>query len=210
MRLEHGPAPRPAALPGYIFFNLAGDVPAEDLVAAYGVRFRERYERVPLVSPIALHVHFRFRLPADWLAREGDAGPGWYQLDAPGLDDHVAAIKRILFNLGYLWAESHVAVQHAERRWTLEGGPPGVFVYARTLAGPSDRGQLLGPDPADVPGRIIPSPLLVRADLETVRKAAEGNSAAAGLGSPGGKRAKDRKGRGQAWRAHARNGRRAG
>lgn len=169
-----------AALAGYAFLSLSIDPPtvthhdkkiqkrgghltlrdSPALRAARETYLRavpERAELIPLVPPVALHVSFRFRLPADW-RRRGDRGPGWFHIGKPDVDNLVKTVKDLLAQRGYLADDSQVAMAFLSKRWTLEGGPPGVFIYCRTLVGPGDDGRMLRIARGDEPGRIYPLP----------------------------------------------------
>lgn len=154
----------------------------------------ERRTLAPLIPPVALHVHFRFRLPEHWgqRAASSPAGPGWFHIGKPDLDNQVKVLKDVLALRGYLANDSHVAMEFLSKRWALEGGPPGIFVYARTLASPADRGQMIGPDPSDGAGRIYPNPLSVRQEVESL-SGPSGADRALEIGTPGGKRVPERR-----------------
>lgn len=209
------------ALAGYFFLNLGIDPPttthhdkriqmrrgddgghmtladSPELRAVWETYLRavpERRTLVPLIPPVALHVCFRFRLPEHWgqPAASNPAGPGWYHIGKPDLDNQVKVLKDVLALRGYLANDSHVAVEFLSKRWTLEGGPPGIWVYARTLAGPADRGQQIGPDPSDVAGRIYPNPLAVADEVKSL-SGPSGAERALEIGTPGGRRGRDPK-----------------
>jgi len=121
----------------------------------YLLAIEDRRDLVPLAGPIALHVSFRFK--ADKLPATGWGG---YHGDKPDTDNQIKLLTDVLALRGFWADDCQVAKLVVEKRWTLEGGAPCVWIYARTLLGPADDGRIVHPHPSDKPGQIYPLPPL--------------------------------------------------